>query len=80
MFDTQALSLLVEDAVAKVMQQYAKPHREYMTINEVCEELKLSRWTVEKHIRVNGMPHVKIEKRILIERTALYTWLDQLNK
>lgn len=80
MIDTQAMSRLVEDAVAKVMQQYAKPHREYMTINEVCEELHMSRWTVDKHIRVNGMPHVKVEKRVLIERTALYEWLDQQQK
>lgn len=80
MFDTQAMSQLIESAVAKVMQEYAKPHREYMTINEVCEELKLSRWSVDKHIRENGLPHVKVEKRVLIERSALYEWLDQLNK
>ncbi|WP_214797714.1 helix-turn-helix domain-containing protein [Exiguobacterium sp. s5] len=80
MFDTQALSLLVEDAVAKVMEKYAKPNREYMTINEVCEALHMSRWTVDKHLRLNNLPHIKIDGRVLIERSALYEWLDQHEK
>lgn len=80
MFDTQAMSQLIESAVAKVMQEYAKPHREYMTIAEVEEELKMSRWSVDKHLRMNGMPHIKVDGKVLIERTALYEWLDTYQK
>lgn len=80
MFDTHAFSILIEDAVANVMQQYTKPHREYMTINEVGEELHMSRWSVDKHLRTNGMPHIKVDGKVLIERGALYQWLDQHKK
>ena len=46
-----------------------------LTIKEVAEKLRISESTVRNMVRVDQMPHVRIGKRIIIDREQLELWL-----
>jgi excisionase family DNA binding protein len=51
-----------------------------LTIAEVSEKLKVSESTVRTMVRCDGMPHVRIGKRIIIDSQQLELWLrDRLH-
>lgn len=45
--------------------------KEFLTINEACELLSVSRWTVWRAIRKNELPSGRIGKRVIIRRTDI---------
>ncbi len=48
---------------------------EYLTLDEVAAELKVSIWTVRRWISKEGLPAVKLARTVRIDKAALDSWL-----
>jgi excisionase family DNA binding protein len=53
-------------------------HKEYLTIQEVCEVLKLSRWTVSDLIKSGKIKGSKIGKSYRVERKAIDDFINDM--
>ncbi|MDC7124295.1 MAG: helix-turn-helix domain-containing protein [Spirochaetales bacterium] len=53
---------------------------EVLTIKEVKEKLKCSDWLVRDMVRTQGLPSIRIGKRVLIDKDDLENWLTEHKK
>ncbi|WP_214857964.1 helix-turn-helix domain-containing protein [Exiguobacterium sp. s191] len=76
LFNEQEFKRMIADGIAESLAAIARK-REYLTVPEVCEELRCSRSMIDKQIRENGLPITRVDGKIIIRREHLYKWLDQ---
>ncbi|MFP3892762.1 helix-turn-helix domain-containing protein [Exiguobacterium indicum] len=76
LFDETAFKRLIAEGIAESVAEIARK-REYMTITDVCEELRCSRALIDKQVRENGLPITRIDGKIIVRREHLYKWLDE---
>lgn len=76
LFDETAFKQLIAEGIAESVAAIARK-REYLTIPEICDELRCSRNLVDKQIRENGLPITRIDGKIIVRRDHLYQWLDE---
>lgn len=57
-------------------KEYSK---EYLTVNQLCDWLKISRTTVERW-RKQGLPFIKVDKLIRFNKDEVEQWLKQKTK
>ncbi|WP_214810872.1 helix-turn-helix domain-containing protein [Exiguobacterium sp. s127] len=76
LFDEKEFKKIIADGIAESLAAIARK-REYLTVPEVCEELRCSRSMIDKQIRENGLPITRVDGKIIIRREHLYEWLDQ---
>ncbi|MFX4306072.1 helix-turn-helix domain-containing protein [Exiguobacterium sp. A1_3_1] len=76
LFNEQEFKRMIADGIAESLAAIARK-REYLTIPEVCEELRCSRSMIDKQIRENGLPITRVDGKIIIRREHLYKWLDE---
>jgi excisionase family DNA binding protein len=49
---------------------------EYLTVEELCKWLKISRATVDRW-RKQGMPFIKVDKLVRFKKSEIEQWLEQ---
>jgi len=76
LFNEQEFKRMIADGIAESLATIARK-REYLTVPEVCEELRCSRSTIDKQIRENGLPITRVDGKIIVRREHLYEWLDK---
>ena len=80
MIDQQAFQQAVNTAVTEALKSFAlgtlAPKSEYLTVNQMCDELDFSRPFADKLIREEGLPVIRIGSTIRIRRMALEAWLE----
>lgn len=54
-----------------------EPQTEYLSVNEVCNLLKVSERTLERWRQI-GMPHFQVTKRgrVLFRKDQILSWID----
>lgn len=50
--------------------------KQYLTVKELCEWIRLSRSTVYTLISENQIPHFKLGGKILFDREKIQNWID----
>lgn len=75
-FNEEEFKRMIAEGIADSLAEIAKK-REYLTVPEVCEELRCSRSMIDKQIRENGLPITRVDGRVIVRREHLYDWLDQ---
>ena len=53
--------------------------KEYLTVDEVCKWLKVSRNTIERW-RKKGMPFIKTGRLVRFDRAEIEEWLEEQRK
>ncbi|WP_426353711.1 helix-turn-helix domain-containing protein [Exiguobacterium sp. R-39] len=76
LFDEKEFKKIIADGIAESLATIARK-REYLTVPEVCEELRCSRSMIDKQIRENGLPITRVDGKIIVRREHLYEWLDK---
>ncbi|WP_214848953.1 helix-turn-helix domain-containing protein [Exiguobacterium sp. s138] len=76
LFDEKEFKRIIADGIAESLATIARK-REYLTVPEVCEELRCSRSMIDKQIRENGLPITRVDGKIIVRREHLYEWLDK---
>ena len=54
-----------------------EPERMTITVDQLAEELHISRPTAYNLVKEKGFPAFSIGKRVLVNRKALQEWLDR---
>lgn len=80
MIDQQAFQSAVNTAVTEALQNFAlgtlAPKSEYLTVEQTRAELGFTRAFIDKLIREDGLPVIRIGRTIRIRRVALEAWLE----
>lgn len=80
MINKEAFHKAVYDACAEAIRSFALgnlvPKSEYLTVDQMCDELDFSRPFADKLIREEGLPVIRIGRTIRIRRVALEAWLE----
>ncbi len=76
LFNEIEFKRMIAEGVAESLAAIIK-QREYLTVPEVCSELRCSRSMIDKQIRENGLPITRVDGKIIIRREHLYEWLDK---
>jgi excisionase family DNA binding protein len=51
--------------------------KKFITIEELCKVIHLSRSTIYKRTCTNRIPHIKIGKKLLFDADEIEIWLSQ---
>jgi excisionase family DNA binding protein len=75
--DVEALRSVVLEAVEKKSAQAAVRHKNYLTIREVSEMLRLSQRCVWRLIAGRDLPHHRIGRTVRFREDEIETWLEK---
>lgn len=74
------LNLLVNSITGKETKSNGEERKSILSINEIVEEYPIfSRYSLEKAIKENDLPFIKLGNKKFFEREALEKWLDENN-
>ena len=68
--------LKTETEKSSTMKESPKKGKDCLTIKELTEELKCSRWLITKFMREDDLPYINLGRRKLVDRVDLETWLE----
>lgn len=75
-FNEAELKRLIREAVREELENHRIDPESYLSINQVSEKLEIGRSSVEKMIREDGLPIIRIGALIRIKNSSLQEWLD----
>jgi len=67
----------VEEVKVDTRMENQEGHAEVLTVNEVCEALKLGRTVVNSYLWDGTLPSLKIGRRRLVMRSDLQQFLEE---
>lgn len=71
------LKRLIREAVREELENHRIEPESYLSINQVSERLAIGRSSVEKMIREDGLPIIRIGALIRIKNSSLQDWLEK---
>lgn len=71
------LKRLIREAVREELENHRIEPESYLSINQISERLEIGRSSVEKMIREDGLPIIRIGALIRIKNSSLQDWLEK---
>ena len=60
----EELEALIKRTIQETLADQANFQNRWLTVNEACEYLKISRWTLDNRTRTGQIPSYKLEKLV----------------